>query len=185
MVFSLGEHNHMAQLVSVLVIGIGIGWLSGLSVSPVIGTVLASLVGVAGGIVAGVRSIARTPAEHGNVTPVSVDARLAALLVFGISVGAPLGIIARTYGIFENTPAQSDKVDRTDKPLQSDLKTQGVLFGISVEACDKLVTLARYPNERAFRDAVATTGNWGWLIERDITETATIKLIVGDLCSKR
>jgi hypothetical protein len=173
----------MGQLLSVLVIGAGIGWLAGLSISPVIGTVLASLLGVAGGIVAGVHSVARTQGDGGTVAPMSIDARPAALLVLGISLGAPFGIIARTHALFEKvTPVQSSKMAQTAKLPQSDLRSLGGLFGSLVETCDELRTLASYPNERAFRDALASKGKWGQLIERNISDTGTLKTIVEDLC---
>ena len=73
------------QLIAILMIGLGIGWLAGLSVSPVVGTVLASLLGVAGGIVAAARSL---PAEASAASFLSgVDARPAAVLVLGIALG--------------------------------------------------------------------------------------------------
>lgn len=174
----------MVQLLSVLVIGGGIGWLSGLSISPVIGTVLASLVGVAGGVVVGVRSVARKRGEGPSTAPTSVDARLAAVLVVGISLAAPFGIIARTHGMFERAlPVQTGQ-DEQGKSNQSTLRSQGVLFGIPVETCTRLRALAQHPNERAFRDALASSGDWARLVEQGIAETATLRAIVEDLCAK-
>ena len=162
----------LVQVGSLFVIGAGVGWLAGLSVSPVIATVLASLVGVAGGIVAGARSLGtESEASGGKVGAAWADARPAAVLVLGIVIGAPLGIMARTHQIFEapggdpSTPAG-----------------QGVLFGASAEECQRLRARLRSPNAQAFRDVLATTGDWGRLLEAGISDTDTLKAIVEDLC---
>jgi hypothetical protein len=156
--------------------GLGIGWLSGLSVSPVIATVLASLLGIAGGLVAGVRASGANSGDKASADRLSaVNAIPAAVLILGIAVGAPLGIVARTHQIFE--PA--------DAPARIDSTAQGVLFNLTSEHCDKLRARARDVNEQAFRDTLYTSGEWGRLLETHISDTQTLKRVVEDLCAQK
>lgn len=159
----------MVQLIAVLVTGLCIGWLSGLSVSPVIASVLASVVGIAGGLVAGLRGSGDS-ASRSRFS--SIDAWPAAVLLLGIAAGAPLGILARTHQLFEPSSA----------PVRTDTTAQGVLFNVATEDCDRLRARARDPNEKAFRDVLAATGKWGRLLDAHVTDTTTLKAIVEDIC---
>jgi hypothetical protein len=166
----------MIQILSILVAGLGIGWLSGLSVSPVIATVLASLVGIAGGLVAGLRASSVKPGDKTAADRLSaVNAIPAAVLILGIAVGAPLGIVARTHQIFE--PA--------DAPVRTDATAQGVLFNLTAEHCDRLRARARDANEQAFRTTLYNTGEWGRLLETHISDTQTLKRVVEDICAPK
>jgi hypothetical protein len=62
--------------------------------------VLGALLGLGGGIVVGMRSLKTSDSEPTGPRPTSVDAFPAALLVLGIALGAPLGILARTHAFF-------------------------------------------------------------------------------------
>lgn len=165
----------MIQLFSLLIVGLSIGWLAGLSVSPVIASILASVVGIAGGIVAGARSLSRDSSSgspSGSLT--QLDARPAAALVLGIALAAPLGIVARTHGVFE--PAGKE---RSASPAG-----QGVLFGVKAEQCEELRAMAGFPNDRAYRTRLASSGEWGRLLEAEIKDVAHLKAIVEAICSK-
>ncbi|GAB4267534.1 MAG: hypothetical protein Kow0092_20920 [Deferrisomatales bacterium] len=163
----------LVQLLSILVVGAGVGWLAGLSVSPVIATVLASLLGVAGGIVAGARGSAGDAPEATRGEGLSrFDARPAAVLVLGIALGAPLGIVARTHRVFEPAGPEPGKPSR-----------EGVLFALTVEQCETLRALADFPNERAYRDVLAASGAWARALEREVADTAKLKAIVEELCA--
>ena len=166
----------MIQILAILVAGLGIGWLSGLSVSPVIATVLTSLVGIAGGLVAGLRAASSNPGNtNAPDRPSVINAIPAAVLILGIAVGAPLGIAARTYQIFE--PA--------DAPARTGPSAQGVLFNLTSEHCDRLRARARGANEQAFRDTLYNTGEWGRLLETHIADTQTLKRVVEDICAQK
>ena len=159
------------QWISIIAVGVGIGWLAGLSASPVVATVLASLLGVAGGIVAGARSL---PDEGSASSSLShLDARPAAALVLAIAVGAPLGILARTHGVFEPTGA-------ADGP---DIG-KGVLFGVTEEECSFLRGIARYP-ETQYRDLLRTSGDWVRPLEERIEDIDDLKLAVEAICEPR
>lgn len=165
----------MIQLLSLLIIGLSIGWLAGLSVSPVIATILSSLVGIAGGIVAGARSLSRENSSGSSpVSLAQVDARPAALLVLGIALAAPLGILARTSGLFEPS----------EKASSSAPADQGVLFGVNAVQCEELRAMDSFPNERIYRTRLANSGDWGRLLEAQVTDTPQLKSIVEAICSK-
>ena len=164
----------MVQILSVLVAGLGIGWLSGLSVSPVIATVLASLVGIGGGLVTGLRATVNSENKSSLSRLSAVNALPAAVFILGISLGAPLGIVARTHQVFEPAGA----------PARTDQTTQGVLFNFTSEHCERLRARARDSNEQAFRNALHSTGDWGRLLEKNINDTQTLKRIVEDLCAQ-
>lgn len=165
----------MIQLLSLLITGLSIGWLAGLSVSPVIATILASVVGIAGGIVAGARSLSRDDSGGSQTGGLAqIDARPAAVLVLGIALAAPLGIVARTHGVFE--PAGKG---RSSSPVE-----QGVLFGVNAEQCEELRAMAGYPNERIYRTRLAGSGEWGRLLEASVQDVARLKAIVEAICSK-
>ena len=147
----------MVQILSVIIASLGIGWLSGLSVSPVIATFLASLVGIGGGLVTGLRTVNASSENESSSNGLSaVNVIPSAVLIFGIALGAPLGIVAGTHQLFEPEHA----------PARTDQSSQGVLFIITAEHCDRLRARARDPNEnRHFATHSTIQGN-------------------GDVCSK-
>ena len=91
------------RILALLGIGLSLGWLVGLSVSPVIqavlGVLLTSIVGVVGAL-AGIQN----PTEKGitslQITPVPMF-----LLMIGIALGSTGGIMARTHGWLSPPPA--------------------------------------------------------------------------------
>jgi len=175
------------QAIYVLIVGMGIGWLSGLSVSPVIAGVLTGIMGIAGGIVAGLRSIAKDGVSAGkNETAITqIDTLPAALLVLGIALAAPLGIMARTYQVFAPSTvrqAVSDQAAQTGKVGEQGM---GVLFSASASECAELMALTSNPNEAAFRDAlVGSDFSWAVKLEASIKDTNALKKTVRALCTK-
>ncbi|MGK7898974.1 MAG: hypothetical protein AB4372_36510 [Xenococcus sp. (in: cyanobacteria)] len=175
--------SEISQGISIFVIGGGIGWLAGLSASPVIATVLASLVGIGAGIVTGLSSIVtgkkRETNEVSNFR--EIDARPAALLVLGIALAAPLGIMARTSQIFALDTNSTGGL--AIKDIQEPKLKAAVLFAIRLEECELLLDQASSPNEQAFRDVLANTGTWGKELESNISDTTTLKRIIRSLCA--
>jgi hypothetical protein len=92
--------NTITQSASILSIGLAVGWLTGLSLSPVVGQVLGAVLGIAGGIVVSLRTLKSERPEADKAHILSIDALPAALLIVGIALGAPLGIMARTHEVF-------------------------------------------------------------------------------------
>lgn len=116
-----------SMALSLVVAGLGLGWLVGLSLTPVIGAVLTSLLGLVAGVVAGLSVIGTDKVKIYNTWPM-------ALLILGIAVGASAGVLARTNDLLGQiypdvaTPGAAPMVpaDRTG------------LFLASVEECDRL-----------------------------------------------
>lgn len=100
----MNKYNHIQTQVlyntCVLVTGLGVGWLVGLSVSPVLSIVITSVTGSAAAIVAALSGLEDRTNEIGsegqhrvwrwNVNPMPL-----ALLMIGILTGSIIGILAR------------------------------------------------------------------------------------------
>lgn len=152
----------ISQGISVLFTGLGIGWLAGLSVSAVAPSIIASLMGLSAGLVTGLQSIhSKQNSGLGKLSKTYINAWPVALLVIGISIGAPSGILIRTYHVLE--PAQSDKVnyytdiDSLENKVKYDYRSivrqkqdQGVLFSKLEDECSEILTLASIKNYSAF-----------------------------------
>ena len=105
---------------SLLVSGLCVGWLIGLSISPVLQTVLTSVLALVTGAVSVLAGLSVADGDGGDkprrrvkVTPVPV-----AMLVLGIAIGAPFGIHARTNLWFgPNAKAASELTGIPEKEI--------------------------------------------------------------------
>lgn len=120
----------LGQLAAVVATGLGIGWLAGLSLSPVAHIVVTSVLGLAAAAVAVFASVdlpakekeEKTEPNGANASGAKlprgpVNAAPIALLVLSISAGAPLGVYVRTHeflGVQESHSAD-DKKKSNDK----------------------------------------------------------------------
>jgi hypothetical protein len=175
------------QAIYVFIVGMGIGWLSGLSASPVIAGVLTSILGIAGGVVAGLKSIAKDGAAVGGnkAAKTQIDALPAALLVLGIALAAPLGIMSRTYHVFEPPEVRQAVLDQVAQTGKVSGQDRGVLFSASASECAQLMALTGIPNEAAFRDELANSDlPWAVKLEAGIKDTNALKKAVRSLCTK-
>jgi hypothetical protein len=87
---------------SLIIIGLGIGWLAGLSVSPVVSIIITSIVGVVITLLSALSGLKileqseKSPdaetSSHWQVDPIPI-----AFLILGIVLGSILGITARTH----------------------------------------------------------------------------------------
>lgn len=89
---------------SLSIIGFGIGWLMGLSVTPVVSNILTALVATVMammGILSGLEGQRGEPGETGQVPNLSsrwaVNPVPVAILILGILAGSSVGILARTH----------------------------------------------------------------------------------------
>ncbi len=89
---------------SLFIIGFGIGWLMGLSVTPVVSNILTALVATVMammGILSGLEGQRGEPGETGQVSNLSsrwaVNPVPVAILILGILAGSSVGILARTH----------------------------------------------------------------------------------------
>ena len=106
----------LVQIISIAVTGLGIGWLVGLSISPVIAGVIASLLGIAGSAATVIRGNL-----SGKLTIGSFDARPIAILVVGVAIGATMGIYARTHDILAPLTETRSEMQSTRALDQSNL----------------------------------------------------------------
>jgi hypothetical protein len=106
---------------SLFVSGLCVGWLIGLSISPVLQTVLTSVLALVTGAVSILAGLSVADGDSGDkprrrrvkVTPVPV-----AMLVLGIAIGAPFGIHARTNLWFgPNAKAASELTGIPEKEI--------------------------------------------------------------------
>lgn len=148
-----GRLSPWMQGFSLFGVGLGIGWLTGLSVSPVVGTVVASLLAVAAGTVTGLQGVRRGKPEGDGPQDVWIDARPAALLVLGVAAASTLGVLARTHQLLE--PARQDgDPNRVQQPQNVASSRWGVLFPSGAEECSELLSLARLRNPDALIDTL-------------------------------
>ena len=112
---------------SLVVAGLGLGWLVGLSLTPVIGAVLTSLLGLVAGVVAGLSVLSTDKVKIYNTWPM-------ALLILGIAVGASAGVLARTNDLLGQIYPQT-AVPGAAPEAPAD--RTGLFLG-SVEECERL-----------------------------------------------
>lgn len=122
-------------------VGCGIGWLAGLSVSPVVSVVLSTLLGIAAGLLAVMKG-----ADPANRS--SIDAGPAAWLVVGIALAATMGIVARTHKWLSPSELQTEASvpQRTAEDPGEAIEARrfaGVLFVEGTTVCNELETSAR------------------------------------------
>lgn len=95
----------IAKWISLIIIGFGIGWLAGLSVSPVVSIIITSIIGVSitlASVLSGLKSGAVQPegaantqtSSDWNATPVPI-----ALIILGLVIGSILGIVVRNWNL--------------------------------------------------------------------------------------
>ena len=177
----------------VFITGLSIGWLSGLSVTPVISAVLASLLGIAGGVAGGLklfRAKSPSPPEKTSDAKQGVDAIPIGLLALGIAVGSPLGMMARTHHLFEPEPAvQSASTEQKETDTRCDEKKSkqdmGVLFLTrkQLKDCERLLSMVDYENEEAFVDTMRSVDfKWANRAADEIQDVKTLKIIVRCIC---
>jgi len=101
--------NAIFKHACLLLCGAGIGWLAGLSLSPVVETILTSLVSIVAGattLAMGIRSEeTKWKAVRGAVSPLPL-----LLLIIGICGGSVGGLYARSNSLFGQDPEHMKKV---------------------------------------------------------------------------
>jgi hypothetical protein len=176
-------HLQMIQVISIFVVGAGVGWLTGLSASPVVASVLASLLGVGAGIVTGLKTVKTNEQEGASQLRGEqwIDARPAALLILGVAVGAPFGILARTHQIFVPAHVRQEMRSNVGSPLPPHL--QGVLFSVTAEDCAESLALVDHPNGEAFRETLKASGLPGARkLVANVQDTDILRIVVRALC---
>lgn len=187
------RQSSIVQAAATLTLGLGIGWLTGLSTSPVVGNVLAAVLGLGAGVVAGARSLrANTHSpdnsqrpEKSNLperVPLVLDAVPAAILVLGIALGAPLGILARTYNIFGKAQVHTEALPSDQAPLaqQPGADNPG-LYASHATACGEFV--AKQGQASNLRQAMHDSDQaWARAVADQIQDPNTLLAIMESIC---
>ena len=186
--------NSKWQVVSFLTIGLGIGWIAGLSVSNVAASIISSLLGLAGGAVTGLHAI-RTSRTAGvqDARASSFDARPVALLVLGIALAIPFGILARTHHIFEPVRQPSAYTETARQNTSGgetslrDRQDMGVLFQKYQDDCARIMDMATMGETAMFMAELKTSSIpfAGDLASRFNADYATLKAVVETVCGYR
>ncbi|HLL55233.1 MAG TPA: hypothetical protein VK447_16875 [Myxococcaceae bacterium] len=96
---------------SLFLTGLAIGWIAGLSATPVIGTILASVLAIVAGIassLAGIEAVSKESSEApkpGRPTA-AATAFPVALLSLGIAIAAPIGVSVRARDLLSPSPSE-------------------------------------------------------------------------------
>jgi hypothetical protein len=172
--------NPIVQSLSILILGLGVGWLSGLSISPVIEHVLGALLGLGAGIVAGIRTIKRPDSEQAEHSLFSVSTLPAALLVLGIALGAPLGILARTHAIFGVAGLKDQlKPAATVAPYE---QGAAVLYDSHTTECSEF--LGAESQEVTLRQTMRNSKTqWAKILADNETNYAVLKSVMESICA--
>ena len=101
------RNSKVADFVGLLIVGLGVGWLLGMSATPVVSIVITSLTATAAAVLAVMSGLEGTTFQE-NTGPNSDSSRarkhiyLAPIvaLVVGIVVGASVGLTSRSYAWF-------------------------------------------------------------------------------------
>lgn len=177
--------------------GLSVGWLTGLSVSEILATVLTAVLGVLVGAVTTIRSLRRQRGGARALVRLPLAVPVACMMI-GIATGAPLGVVARTHGWFDapvptreaskdtrraspattTEPAQASQI-----PVQPPPQKQGVLFGIDKGECTELMILARSDVDSLRRDLKRSPNMELQEIERRVSDPEKLRATVTALCS--
>lgn len=151
----------------IIVLGIAIGWLVGLSVSPVVGTTVTALLGIAGAVVSfftGTSDPKKQPL--GDVNPMPI-----ALLALTIAISATAGALVR-----EGIPIVNAGKDAKGKPL-------GIrLFSADANICAEL---DKSPNDQLAKSLeFYSANNPVFSALATSSEVAKIRKAVNSICPK-
>ena len=161
------------EYTSLFITGTGIGWLVGLSVSPVISNVITVVVGSAAAIIAAASGLEDKFIPLGSR---SLDIFPLTMLIAGLVFGSYLGICTRTYDWLEPSISKEvrtwvsagipeEEVVRamfnarffsTDVTSNTTAFNEGVLFADSINECDSLRSKT---GDELKRELATSTGN--------------------------
>lgn len=169
------------QICALLVAGFGIGWLAGLSLSPVVATILATIMSAVGGVVAGLASAGNEPTRQ------AVNAWPAAVLVLGVSLGSPTGIVARSHNLFGRAAVEGRQVEAeaAASPKSQDPRIQAGLSALYSLAGDDCKRLLGSPDQ-ALAGALETSRiPWAPRLVKRISDPKVLRQVVECLCEQQ
>ena len=161
------------QILAVIAIGLGIGWLAGLSMSPVVSGLIASLMALASGVVIALRGV-----KMPNGKSLVNDARPLALLVVGVALGATGGVAVRAHDLLapRATSGQAQQQGASqDQPFR-----HSVLFSVPGKECSELRTVGAERIRFVFR---SSTSERIRSLGEQIEDPRVLKTIAEVLCA--
>ncbi|MCW5983140.1 MAG: hypothetical protein KIT09_33935 [Bryobacteraceae bacterium] len=169
-------HHAKGQWGAVLLAGLGVGWITGLSVSPVVATVLSSIIGIVAGGAAGLAAL------DDKAVPKRVNAWPIAILVLGVSIGSPMGVVARSRDLFGRAaarPPETSAVVVNQELLQK--AALGVLYSAQGRDCERLLGSPDASLPSALRTSSLP---WAPRVAERFTDVAIMRRVVECLCEK-
>jgi hypothetical protein len=156
------------QGLALFLIGSGIGWLTGLSFSPVVSSVLTSLLAVGAAAVAGFQSLDQdvqvTTTTEPSSKPLSkFNPWPAALLVLGIALLTPAGIYTRTHQWLEPPNASGDF-------------NRGGAYSVNSSECNELLVAMNQGDDEGLRYRLSISAD---RVAQVISKTKDIKELKG------
>jgi len=173
----------LSQWPALIGMGLALGWLTGLSASPVLASVLTALLGAGAGAVIGIR------ASRDSLSG-TLDARPLALLLIAMAAAAPFAVMVRTYKVLE--PRRGKEVLASSVPASAPIgakkaeafnvtSSTGALFSASTEDCTRIVGSP----DKYFRSAVQTSQfTWAMLLANEIKDDHKLREIVNSVCKE-
>ncbi len=156
------------RVLPALILGLSIGWLTGLSASEVVGGVIAGIMGLLGGIGTGLASYSKNRESQPilNLWPM-------ALLGLGIALGATAGVYVRGQ----------QYLGASDPELRNDRVGSGALYSLDQASCTELrVAGIRGPADlrRAMR---VELGEIGVALDKSVRDDSVLESIATELCA--
>ncbi|MBP7960548.1 MAG: DUF4229 domain-containing protein [Caldilineaceae bacterium] len=109
-----GNKTEMRLRISLFVIGFGIGWLTGMSASPVVNIVIAAIVGVIAALSSGRGTKENADVTSGTASKVTtITLGQLAWVVGGIVIGTTVGLTVRTHNLFSAIPGMQRNTTTT------------------------------------------------------------------------
>jgi hypothetical protein len=138
----------LGHVFALIVIGLGIGWLTGMSATPVVSIVITALVGAISSVAAiatGIRGYLKKAKKDSSTGSILIDSASIlpvpfAWIVFGIIVGSCFGIYSRTHNwlgmdiykeveIWEDLGLEKDFVTKSLFEQRLKKLNEGVAYG--------------------------------------------------------
>jgi len=173
------------QWLALAAIGAGIGWLVGQSATPLVASVLASVLGVLGGLLAGYAGMPGQPTVPQDRRPVPLDARPLGLVVAMLAIAATAGLYVKAHRLLEPPEIREGLLDlaaRGESPAAwADTRASAVLFGVAADDCARVLSVAHTPE--AFRALLRTSVLPGASVLADeISDTDVLITMTEALC---
>lgn len=152
----------LSQSLAVLLIGLSIGWITGLSVSQVVSGIVAALLSISAGTLLGLSAFLSNykKSSENDKKIKQINAWPAALFAFGIAIGASAGLAARAHGLLI-PPTISENSPEENLPTPIPKPPSFGLHGSSTQSCSELLVASKSQENGRLRQKLQFFG-WPW-----------------------